>query len=202
MNLKDEDTNTRFFQADEETAPIVAGILGEAFSTDPISNWISQNPAYHRYIFELLMPFYLQYGEVWLSADKDAAIMCLGPDVTQKFQPSLRAILRFVLKFGPFSLSRISRLARQFEKSHYRDRHYYLLAIGTSDRARGKGRGGEILKMLIERAEATGVPIYAENSNPDSNRGFYSAHGFKIGEPVSLGRNAPSYEPILRPSSP
>jgi ribosomal protein S18 acetylase RimI-like enzyme len=185
-----------YYLATAQTADIAASILGEAFSDDPISNWVSTKDEYHKFIFSMLMPFYLAHGEVWISQNNDAAIMCLKPGVTKEFSPSPLLIATFLWKFGPGSLSRILHLSNVFKKYHHHGPHYYLLALGTTKKARGSGAGGGIVRFLIERADAQGVAIYAENSNPKNNRGFYRNMGFTIGDEISIRKDAPSFDLI------
>lgn len=185
-----------YYLADKSTGDIAASILGEAFYDDPISNWVSSKDEYHKFVFTMLMPFYLEHGEVWISKENDAAIMCLGPGVTQEFSPSPYLIANFLWKFGAGSLARILRLSKVFKTCHPTDPHYYLLALGTTNAARGKGAGGSIVRFLIERAKSKGVYIYAENSKPQGNRGFYRNMGFVIGDEVQIAPNAPSFDLI------
>lgn len=185
-----------YYLATEQNADIAASILGEAFADDPISNWVSSNDDYHKFVFSMLMPFYLKHGEVWISQNNDAAIMCLKPGVTEEFSPSPLLIAKFLWKFGPGALSRILHLSSVFKRYHQQEPHYYLLALGTTSKARGSGAGGGIVRFLIERAEALAMPIYAENSNPECNRGFYRAMGFTIGDEISIRKGAPSFDLI------
>lgn len=185
-----------YYLADETTGEVAVRILDEAFSDDPIANWTSPDKSYNRFLFGMLMPFYLKHGEVWISKENDAAIMCLKPGVTEEFKANPILVIKFLWMFGPRSLSRILRLSNVFKKYHPTEPHYYLLALGTTKNARGTGAGGSIVRFLIERAKAEGVFIYAENSKPDGNRGFYRNMGFEIGEEIQIKKSAPSFDLI------
>lgn len=181
--------------ADAGSTDLAATILGEAFSSDPLMEFVSNHAEYPRSVFAMLMPFYLKHGEVWMSRTQDTCIMCLKPGVTEKFKPSVFLLAQFFWEFGFGALRRILKLERALSTHHYAPAHYYLLAVGTTKQHAGSGT--DILKFLMQRAREAGVPIYAENSNPAANRGFYQKLGFEVLGSVALEENGPAFEPIL-----
>jgi hypothetical protein len=54
---------------------------------------------------------------------------------------------------------------------------------------------------MLERADAEGLPVYLESSNP-RNLTFYRRHGFEAwGEVIRMPEGGPSVQPMWRPAS-
>lgn len=55
--------------------------------------------------------------------------------------------------------------------------HWYLKAIGTTERARGRGAGSALIRHRLADADATGTPAYLESSS-EANMPYYEKFGF------------------------
>ena len=186
-----------YILASKSDTALVSGILGEAFSRDPIASWISTHPKYSRYIFELLMPFYLEHGEVWINKDKNTALMCLKPGAKNNFQPSFKQIVYFIKSFGLGAFYRINKLSYLMNKHHYNEVHYYVLALGTTSEGRNEGNGAKMLRYIINRARTLNVPVYGENSNISNNGPIYDhLEGDVLGH-IKINSNGLAFEPII-----
>ena len=186
-----------FILASKSDTALVSAILGEAFTADPLVLWISAHPQYSSYIFELLMPFYFEHGEVWINKDKNTALMCLKPGAKNNFQPSFKQIVYFVKTFGLGAFYRINKLSYLMNKHHYKEDHYYVLALGTTAEGRSEGNGAKMLRYIINRARCFRVPTYGENSNILSNGAIYEHLGGDVLGRVKLNSKGLGFEPII-----
>ena len=55
--------------------------------------------------------------------------------------------------------------------------HWYLKAIGTTEKARGRGAGSALIRHRLAEADATGTPAYLEASS-NANVPYYENFGF------------------------
>lgn len=182
---------------DKTYQKIAVDILGEAFRVDPFNRWIANDSAYPAHIFEMMMKHFVRYGIVLINDNQNAALLAIRPHVTAKYSPSPADVWRFYHNFGLGALIRVVRTGRLFDKHHIAQPHYYLFAIGTTEEARGRGEGKNLLLGLIERANQEGVVIYAENSNPEAMTGFYRSLGFQSLSPIRVSPSSPEVVPIL-----
>lgn len=189
--------NSDFFLADKDTVHIASMILSEAFRYDPLIRYVSTHPFYPYHIFNMLMPFYIENGEVWIEKHHRSALMCLKPNPIGKFNPNITQVISFIVNYGVGALFRLLKFAKTIERHHYKDPHYYLLAVGTTEKARNQGEGSKILRFLEMQAKLENVPIYAENSNPAKNSEIYKSLGYESGVPFRVGKRGPSLVPIL-----
>ena len=84
----------------------------------------------------------------------------------------------------------VAELFATVREAHPRDVHWYLAAVGTTPEAQGQGRGRELLRPVLDRCDAEGLPVYLESSNP-RNLAFYHRLGFEIvGEIATQDRAA------------
>jgi ribosomal protein S18 acetylase RimI-like enzyme len=68
--------------------------------------------------------------------------------------------------------------------------HYYLSAIGTRQKARGRGLGSTLIQQTLQVCDRDRMPAYLENSK-ERNLKFYQSHGFEVREQISFGDGAP-----------
>lgn len=77
-------------------------------------------------------------------------------------------------------------------------RHWYLNMIAARRGARARGIGARLLEPFMERADAEGLPIYLESSNP-RNLSFYVRYGFEpFGDVIDLPGAGPLLQPMWR----
>jgi GNAT superfamily N-acetyltransferase len=99
----------------------------------------------------------------------------------------------FLRVFGrrtPLALALITRL----EGRHIREPHVYVAYVGVAPAGQGRGIGSALLRRVLDRCDADGLPAYLEASSP-RNRALYERHGF-----VTLGelrlRDSPPLWPM------
>ena len=81
---------------------------------------------------------------------------------------------------------------------HVTERHWYLNAIAARRGARARGVGARLLEPFLARADAEGVPIYLESSNP-RNLSFYRRYEFEDHAPRIDLPEGPPLQPMSRP---
>jgi GNAT superfamily N-acetyltransferase len=87
----------------------------------------------------------------------------------------------------------IPRVLRAFyvlESNHPEEPHYYLPFVGVVPEWQGRGIGAALLKPVLDRCDAEGMPAYLEASSP-RNRALYERHGFAVTEEFFLGKGSP-----------
>lgn len=169
-------------------APVVAQILVEAFSDDPMwGPWAFPDPATrsgHRgTVFRLLVDGALRYPWVWLAADQAAAVWIppggaeLSPDQEQRVNDVLYESL------GDRAASVLEAFER-FAEARPTEPHYYLTLLGTDPAHRGLGLGQRLLAANLTRVDAAGAPAYLEAA--DELVPLYERFGFRVIERFAL----------------
>ena len=178
----------------------VADITGEAFAEDPVNQYIFGKRASIRSMFRVMArEMYLPQGLCYLHKS-GGATMWMPPGVDAA--PSQFGLMKFALgqlRHGtPGAIKKGMALSQIMQDWHPKDPHMYLFTIGTTQAARGKGVGKGLLAPVLAACDASGLPVYLENSNP-ANSGFYAAHGFeRMGIFNIDGDNTPVMEPMWR----
>jgi len=178
-------------RAEPDQAALVAEILAEAFSADPVGKWICGDPEYPAWCWPLLVPLMVPTGELYLAADGLGAAIWIRPGVKLDIKLGLRALWDFWRRFGLRSIIRFFRLMIPMERQHPKDPHYYLLAVGVRPEARGRGIGAALLEHVLRECDSQKVGAYIENSNR-LNLSFYQRRGFEVRREITVGRNGPT----------
>lgn len=102
------------------------------------------------------------------------------------FKDNLVSLARDLIGQGVVSFEELKGLAARAEQASYLNAHvpedvYYLHALSTPERHRGKGVGRQLLRAAIARAKADGyrelqLDVLADNPAV----GFYQANGLRI----------------------
>jgi ribosomal protein S18 acetylase RimI-like enzyme len=164
---------------------LLARLFTAAFLNDPVFDWIARSgprraAGAERFFFWLLQMRAIPFGEVWMAEDGSVATAWLPPDVPASpggFWEQLRLIPLFWRLCGFPRLLRGSAMSEAMDRSHPRERHYYLSFIAVAPRLQGMGLGSALLEATLARIDETGEPAYLENSNPKNTR-LYERHGF------------------------
>jgi ribosomal protein S18 acetylase RimI-like enzyme len=91
-------------------------------------------------------------------------------------------------------LQRALRTQLQIESLHPKSpKHWYLGYLGARRANQGQGLGSQLLREVLTKADADGVPAYLESSN-ERNVPLYERHGFKVvDETRALGKGPKIY---------
>lgn len=75
------------------------------------------------------------------------------------------------------------RYGENVERAHPHQPHWYLEALSVRPECQGRRLGSRLVKPILERADAEGVPCYLETSDP-ANIAFYRRFGFEVVDPA------------------
>jgi ribosomal protein S18 acetylase RimI-like enzyme len=137
-----------------------------------------------RYFMRCGCKYALLYGECYATAERDAVSLWLLPGATHMTPGKMFRAGMFAapFRFGLRDFKAFSSFVAHTDKVHREavpEPHYYLLTLGVSPPAQGKGTGGRLLRDLLGRAEREGKPVYLETQRPE-NVALYQRFGFKV----------------------
>ena len=185
--------------AGEGDLETVLDVLGDAFAEDPVMRWVTSNPDYPRFAFELTVPFCLRQGHTHVAKDGTGAAAWLPPGVELESPVSASVLWKGVTKYGPGSLVRALATLIQTQRRHPKYDYYYLFTIGAMRSARGRGVGSALMRKGLERCDAEHMPAYLESSNVN-NLAFYRKHGFEVVDELRLAMSGPTLWLMWRPA--
>jgi RimJ/RimL family protein N-acetyltransferase len=177
----------------------VSATLADAFTTDPILQWLApseRSDKQLRRLIEIELAYYVfPAARVLTTDDFRGANLELPPGRWEMTVP-LSGAVGFARVFG-LRLPRARRLQRLFESNHLREPHYYIRYLGVATRFQGQGLGTALLRPTLDRCDKEGVPAYLEASS-ERSAALYERIGF-----VHLGElevpNGPRFWPMRRP---
>ena len=192
---------TEIRAAGANDAAVIADILTEAFSDDPIMNWMfgCQKPIGDMFRV-LTKAAYLKdgFGDV---AGDEAAALWLPAQMRLRLSRlrQLELAARVFVSGGSGAVRRMKRTGAVLGSSHPREPHYYLFAVGVRAHAQGGGLGGALVRAGLARADADGAAAYLENSK-SRNTPLYERLGFAPTGWLPLPQGAPPLLAMLRPA--
>ncbi len=187
-------------KADRSEWRDIAEITAEAFSEDPVMTWMMGTHRGLKSVFRTLArEAYVPRGVSHIIPGKGATMWePWGVDVKPTNLQLLMFAIGQTLYGSKGAVQRGIKSAEVMAQHHPKERHWYLLTVGTTKAARGQGIGKTLLRPVLEACDREGMPVYLENSNRD-NSGFYRAHGFeRCGDPFELAPGSPCMEPMWR----
>jgi GNAT superfamily N-acetyltransferase len=168
-----------------------------AFTDDPLMSWLfdddARRPDQLRVWWQWIITNRQAHVDVLATEDDRSAALWHGPDPvedgrTSAFPEMLAGLI------GAEAMGRKLPAMSVIPAAHPTERHWYLAAVGTRPEFQGTGSGPRVLRPVLERCDAEGVPAYIESSNA-RNIPFYERHGF-----VAVGRiEVPEGGPVLTP---
>lgn len=183
----------------------LADSLASAFSKDPLFTWMagagpnkSLEPKM-RLIFATFLKFDLQRSDHLVFTDEDGLGAAIWKHPNKWKMPTgdmLRAFPAMLQAFGTKAPRMIGAISA-IEKVHPKEEHYYLEVLGTKQDMQSKGVGSSVIRHMLDRCDAEGLPAYLESSNPQ-NMPFYARHGFEATEEIVVGKGAPTVTAMWR----
>ena len=76
-------------KAGADDAALVGEIMADAFSNDPVGNWISPDPEYPKWCWPMIVPFLLPHNEVYVASGGLGALLGIPPGAELNIQPNL-----------------------------------------------------------------------------------------------------------------
>ena len=186
-----------------------AEVLIEAFRDDPLYLYICPDSGRRaeamRALLDAVVGFTLVYGEAWTTPEVSGVACWLPPGRTAisiRQMPRTRfALLRAMLRFGPGGLGRAMEVFGYADGAQARavsGPHWYLWALGVAPASQGQGIGSSLLRPILTRADAEGLPCYLETET-ERNVAFYEKRGFGVVEAKRMsGGSGPTLWIMLR----
>lgn len=176
----------------------LAEALWRAFHDDPVQRWIFPGEQdWERggiSLFRTLVAERTRAGFAWTTGSGPGA--CMGgalwsaPDAPHPAPlDRVRLAGRFLWLLGRRFGAVANGLGLIAEKRPT-EPHWYLSLIGTDPAHQGQGVGSALLRPILERCDAEGVPAYLESSK-EKNVVFYGKHGFEVVEKLFLPAGPP-----------
>ena len=166
-------------QASPSDIPTIAGILADAFQDDRVFAWCIPDEGRREGIlpafFELFAGAVAQTGELHLATGGAALWVRPGqgavpPESEEGFGAALETLM------GE-DAERTFRIMNVLEENHPKDAHFYLPFLGVRRARQGQGIGSALLRAVLDRCDAQGIPAYLEATS-EENRRLYERHGF------------------------
>lgn len=170
-----------------DVAPL-GDVLGRAFDADPLFRAILPHDEHRRRALPVLFGewirrLHLHHGASWTTDDLAGAALWSPPGQWHiGFWDEARMAPRMIAALGGRVLAGL-RVLLAVEGPHPKEPlHYYLRVLGCDPAQQGRGIGSELLRPVLDRCDAEGLPAYLESSN-ERNLPFYRRHGFEpVGE--------------------
>jgi ribosomal protein S18 acetylase RimI-like enzyme len=182
--------------ARRDEAALLGGVLADAFAEDPVFAWLippelrGRDNRMHRFFTSMSRGYLRQDKPCYVAGDASAAALWAAPG------DWAMPLSQIIMEAAPSALAFRHRLIRalrtqlQVERLHAGQSrpHWYLGYLGTRRDRQGQGLGSAMLREVLTRLDANGVPAYLESSN-ERNLPLYERNGFLvIGELRALGR--------------
>ena len=173
----------------------MAAQLAQTFFDDPVTSHIFRNPARREaglraYFRTQMRADYLPFGGCY-TTDGVAGSAIWAP-AGKPLLTGLRAILTMlpVLPYVATNLATTLRLLTLVESMHPHEPHWYLATLGVAVGRQGQGVGSALMRPVLARCDAEGLPCYLESSKT-RNVPFYRRHGFEVVAEVPLPGDGP-----------
>ncbi len=183
----------------------LADALASAFSQDPLFTWMAgagpNKPLEPklRVLFDTFLKFDLEREQHLVFADENDLGVAIWKAPNKWKMPTgdmLRALPSMLRAFGTKAPRMIGAISA-IEKVHPKEEHYYLEALGTRQDMQSKGVGSAVIRHMLDRCDAEGMPAYLESSNV-RNVPFYARHGFEATGEIPVGKGAPTVTAMWR----
>jgi GNAT superfamily N-acetyltransferase len=188
-------------RAGTDDAATVSAVLAAALDDTDLARWLvpqrQERVAVYRRYFDLVTPWFVEHGTVYLADDGSAAAAWVRLD--GKFEPEIADYdRRLAAACGP-ATERFVRLDEDMLAAHPDGlTHDYLAFLGVAPAAQNRGLGSRLLREHHRVTDAAGLPAYLEATGR-RNAALYQRHGyadtaaFRIGDgpPLHAMRRAP-----------
>ena len=166
--------------------PAAARLLARAFAADPVIGW-HLSPGLRRRVG---YPAFFAWGLYELEPHGDLYAIHLGdalaavsawvpPGSVARPGPRARAAAGIVRLLYPHRARTLFAGFAGMARFHPPRPHWYLAFVGVDPRLQGTGLGAEVLRPVLDRADADGALCYLETPFRQTH-GFYRRLGFEL----------------------
>lgn len=181
--------------ADKADIATLGPALARAFHDDPIWTWVfdDDNSRMGRLtkMFTRFTRHGLRRGDLLFTTPDRAGLAHWRPP--KRWRESrwdmVRLGLSMVAVFGS-DTDKLMQLGRVVEAAHPTEPHWYLQILGTDPPKQGTGVGSAVMRPILDRCDAEGIPAYLETETA-ANVAFYSRHGFEVREEADVPKGGP-----------
>jgi GNAT superfamily N-acetyltransferase len=150
--------------------PALAGVLARAFATDPMATWplVSGHhlPARIRSTFEIVDAAFAAEGWIHVAAEGLGVMSLLPPGSAAREQELAAAMAPAIAALTPDGGARYERFWSWIAATHPREAHWLLDQVAVEPAVQGRGIGGAMLRVAIERAQRDRLPLILETAVP------------------------------------
>jgi len=186
----------------EDADGLIASLI-RAFDDDPVFGWVLRDDAkraqgrdawFRTCLDAMSMPF----GHVYVSDGCEGAAMWVPPGQWSSNPLSNLPILPDLARAtGLGRLHRLAALARETDRVHPAEDHFYLLHLGVDPAHQGQRLGSALLRPVLQHCDETGLGAYLECSD-EVNLRFYERQGFEVTCTIKPGFGGPTLWPMWR----
>jgi ribosomal protein S18 acetylase RimI-like enzyme len=195
----------RIDRLDDHLLDVATLTLAKAFHSDPMFEWIFEDPAERPralgHFLRVPLKYGLRRGHVTQSDAAKAIAIWIPPGRSVTTGGMIRAgmlAIPFRVGFRPFGMFMGAMgVMEKIHKRHVSKPHWYLMIVGVDTELQGHGRGAALVKEGLDRADGEALPCYLETSE-ERNLRFYERLGFKVVESARLGAGGPEAWAMLR----
>jgi ribosomal protein S18 acetylase RimI-like enzyme len=174
--------------ASDAELPEVAKTLAAAFFDDPVARFAIQDDERRiplmRSFFEIgLEKMWRQHNLIWTVEGVRAASIWVPPGRTELTEEEATDLMEALAAVLGDHMTATETIMSAMDELHPRAPHYYFAFIGTQPGWQGHGLGSALLRPMMERIDAEGMPAYTEATS-ERNRALYERHGFEFLGPL------------------
>ncbi len=172
-----------------------AEVLASAFHDYPLLRYSYPDGAQRgdmvSYYCQTVLYYGVRYGEVYATSShyEGVAAWITSDHFPMTFWRIVRSVpLSVVGAFGRGGASRMNHPGKHIDAMHKRYapfRHWFLLQVGVAPEVQGKGHAGKLLRPMLARMDAEGLPCYTETMD-EKNVGLYEHLGFRVMERLDI----------------
>ncbi len=170
-----------------------------AFTIDPLFGHFTRGRLHAHRVLPGLLGGYVddlaRHGETWVVEDADGVVGMAGwcapgtlprgakRDATIAYK-ALPAAMRMAHPLGGLGL------LASVERQHLDTDHWYLALLVVDPERQGRGVGGSLIQLGLDRADDAGMPAYLETQKA-SNVSWYARYGFELTRTIERRRTPP-----------
>jgi ribosomal protein S18 acetylase RimI-like enzyme len=183
----------------EADVPEVVETLAQAFDAVPIFRWFLPDASRRADIlpafFAAMVESHLSWSQIFRWVDGSAAAVWVPPGAQMPSAQAAELEERLPAVVGEYG-ARMRELRPLLEPWRPTVPHWYLHFLAVRPAAQGRGRGSALLRTVLDRCDADGIPAYLDATSEDNKR-LYERHNFVVRQRVTL-RDSPPLWCMLR----